>query len=777
MEYPSLFKRQRKEFVVAALTLIAACSIFFAKGIFLGRRAITWDAADQFFPFLWFNGKLWSNLKVPLWNPFLFDGYPAFADPQNQTFYPLNIIMSFLTDFSAKAVYLQLILHYILAGLFMYMFIGFYVKNSAGRLTVSLIYMFDGYMMSHFQHLTMINSVTWLPLVLFFLEKGWRTENIAYFFPAGLSYALLIFAGHPQTLLYVCYLTVAYAIFKCFVRSGSGRFSIFPVLLLILSIAFGIMLGAVQLVPSSEFSQLANRHGQMPYEVVTLSGQLPALHIATLLLPDYVGGTRGPYMGATDLAHASIYCGVVFLVLLPFSFVKARMETYFFAFMALVSLLLSMGEHGLIFRAAYNFLPGFDMFRSPAHFRFAFGFFAALLTGIGIENISQRRFLGNRASSGYYVVLVSFVLFLLTIPLVTNFLKPVLRNILLDGAMFIFLSIAICLVLFFWKRRSISLPVTLAALLLLTFFDFFYHFSDSILMGPNNGHQSFESEPPAVLSIQNKRGNNVEQLIKSPFLTKTELDEGLYRVYVDDDKKNHTDFNPYMPYEPFDYQKLGHLGFNRAILHKMFLVDGYNPMILKRYGLFNGILRDSDYAKFLMLSNAKYIVKPDGSLVVLPRDETLPRAYLVTDIALGKYPDSILGMIAAPSFDVRKKAVVESPFDVQGVNTCSDQGVSKIVEYSPGRMEVTTEHRCPSLLVISETYYPGWKVRIDEKVPEDAVKVNYLFMGALLPPGAHSVHFEFDPKSLRVGLLVSSVALICGTVLALFVRKRRRQFH
>lgn len=170
-------------FLIASFFIILFCLLFFAKGIFRNNISIIWDTPNQFFPKLWYTANVWRRGLPPLWNPFLFNGFPTFADPQSQTFYPFTFAMAFLTGVSAKMVYLQLVFHYMLAGIFMYLFAGFYVKDIAGRVIASLIYMFNGFMIDHFSHLTMINSVVWLPLILFFLEKGWRGRNLLYFAP------------------------------------------------------------------------------------------------------------------------------------------------------------------------------------------------------------------------------------------------------------------------------------------------------------------------------------------------------------------------------------------------------------------------------------------------------------------------------------------------------------------------------------------------------------------------------------------------------------------
>jgi hypothetical protein len=58
------------------------------------------------------------------------------------------------------------------------------------------------------------------------------------------------------------------------------------------------------------------------------------------------------------------------------------------------------------------------------------------------------------------------------------------------------------------------------------------------------------------------------------------------------------------------------------------------------------------------------------------------------------------------------------------------------------------------LLVLADTFYPGWQVRIDGRerriFPSDV-----LFRGVIVPPGVHEVTFDYRPISLWLGCLLA----------------------
>ena len=761
-------KLKTNRFLMPGLFIIASCLLFFNQGLFFHKKSIVGDAADALFPSLWYTGHLWRSGIIPLWNSFLFNGYPIFSDPQNQTFYPFNIIISFITDFSAKIVYLQLVFHYVLAGIFMYLFAGFYVKNNAGRLIAAMTYMFNGFMINHFHHLTVIDTVAWLPLILFFLEKGWREHNLLYFVPAGISTALMILAGHPQSMLYIYYMILFFTLFKCFWPITGKGISFFPLGLTVASLVFSMLLASIQLIPSYEFSTFSNRSGPLPYESIVNSGQLYLPHLITLILPDFLGAVRGPYIGFTDITHSSIYCGILFLAIFPYIFAKRNKEVYFYIFMFSTTLLIAMGDSGYIFRFLYHYMPGFDLFRSPVQYRFGLGFSAAILTGIALENITNRTTTNRFVKHVYFTVV--FILLVTTVILTMHSpqYEKVLDNI-FNNAIFFILALSVCIfVLHLLEKQKISITIFNSVLILLVFIDFYSNGANALSFGAQRNHKALDYDASSVaLVIKGK--NQLKQNMHTPFLSDEEITKGLVRIYVDDN----VDYSKGFSYVPYDYQKLAVLGYNRSILYRIFMTDGYNPMMLQRYVLFNRILKQRSYKKFLMLSNVKYIFKTDGTFEVLPDDEILSRAYIVTKAEYVENPNLILDRLSAPFFDVKDKAVVEEPIDIKSEDACKGTTEAHIIQYLPNKIGLITESACSSLLVLSETHYPGWQVQIDSSIIKDALKVNYCFMGTVIPAGKHHVVFEFVPTSFKIGLFVSVSALLGGLIFGMAKLKNR----
>ncbi|RKY71728.1 MAG: hypothetical protein DRP97_01650 [Candidatus Latescibacterota bacterium] len=83
-----------------------------------------------------------------------------------------------------------------------------------------------------------------------------------------------------------------------------------------------------------------------------------------------------------------------------------------------------------------------------------------------------------------------------------------------------------------------------------------------------------------------------------------------------------------------------------------------------------------------------------------------------------------------------------------------------------------------NLLVLSEVYYPaGWKAFVDD-APTKIYRTNYALRSVVVPPGRHTVRFEFAPKSFKLGVAITAVAhaLTLGVLLVYLIAYLRRRY-
>ena len=95
----------------------------------------------------------------------------------------------------------------------------------------------------------------------------------------------------------------------------------------------------------------------------------------------------------------------------------------------------------------------------------------------------------------------------------------------------------------------------------------------------------------------------------------------------------------------------------------------------------------------------------------------------------------------------------------------NDEGAT-ITKYSPNEVIVKAKVSQPKFLVLSDSYYPGWKAYVDG-VREKVYVANYISRAVYLDAGEHTVRFVFDPFSFKAGLAITllTIMLLLGYII------------
>ncbi len=102
----------------------------------------------------------------------------------------------------------------------------------------------------------------------------------------------------------------------------------------------------------------------------------------------------------------------------------------------------------------------------------------------------------------------------------------------------------------------------------------------------------------------------------------------------------------------------------------------------------------------------------------------------------------------------------------------SADGRVEIVDYEPERVSLRISTTGPSLLLLRDAIYPGWKVEIDG-VEAPLLRANVLHRAVLAPVGEHVVEFIYDPPEVATGSVISLVAMVVFmALLATFAMER-----
>ena len=98
---------------------------------------------------------------------------------------------------------------------------------------------------------------------------------------------------------------------------------------------------------------------------------------------------------------------------------------------------------------------------------------------------------------------------------------------------------------------------------------------------------------------------------------------------------------------------------------------------------------------------------------------------------------------------------------------------AQILTESNNRLSLKVDAEENSLLVLSDTYYPGWKAFVDGKETK-IYRADYTFRAIPLKAGAHRVEFVYDPLSFKLGIGGTILGVLGCVGLVLINRGKRR---
>lgn len=236
---------------------------------------------------------------------------------------------------------------------------------------------------------------------------------------------------------------------------------------------------------------------------------------------------------------------------------------------------------------------------------------------------------------------------------------------------------------------------------------------------------------------------------------------------------------------------------DRAMVHGLNDARGYYPLCLRWFGQFINVMcgRPASFPmgglliidktlnpSLLSMLDVKSLLSYDNPPVegLRPVHQTdfalrifevqgrMGPAYMRHSVAAKDMTDEeAVALLAGPGFDAGKFALAAGP--IPEWKSSPKTGDPSSVEYlrpSPNHIQANIVAITADLLVVSESYHPGWKATIDGQ-KTDVVRANHAFLGVYVPPGEHRVDLHFGPESFRAGLYATLAA--SGILVALLV--------
>lgn len=747
------------------------------------------DLIHQQLPWRYWEQQEFAAGRFPLWASAPLGGEPLFASMQPGVLYPLNLLWILVPIGGGLGVVMALKLW--LAGLGMWFFLRALGLHPVAALLSSLGFMFSTWLVDWLPW-AHTSAYLLLPWLLWIIYLWWRKPRVVLLAAVALLVACAIFAGHPETLFIVLVAAGLWTIglaattpLRAWLLKGGG---------LALAVGLGFAAGAVQLLPFLQALQLSH------IEVLRtqMAAGIPRQYIAPELLADWAQPRFWGYFpdGVLAATNSSFYeyngyVGLVALLGLALAGIAvARRKVAFKVMLPLVAI-------GVVsFLITYDSSPvsvairSLPMFNRSANARWvAMVAFAVLVVGAfgwdwlarSAPIILQRRE-GWKIAGAALLAAGGAILLLHAAGLVA---QPILHESgpwrVVNGSYQLYWAIwAVGLTLTMlgatalWLvggRVRVAGQLLIVALLLLDLWS---------LLLPENGSApaddffpdtSFVSQertlvPPTerVLVQGNVLPTDTGLILgvrdwrsQDPMLTERAFQAALF-LYPKMDKSVYEWYN--MILQKVNLQVAPMLGMRYFILP----VDsdpgqqaGPGGPLFTRLAYTNGLglWRAEGVPGFTYLSDNVQAVSSEQAAAAWMKGLTWEQVRSYQAIVEAQ-PSSIEGVLRGP----------------QGASP----GGTEVKEYWPGHIKINVDARRTALLVVAESFYPGWQATIDGK-PAQILRANYLSQGVVVPVGAHTIELNFTPEPFVYGGIISLGGLLGIMLLLAGPWLRRKAMH
>ncbi|MBI5554989.1 MAG: YfhO family protein [Elusimicrobia bacterium] len=755
----------KRDWLVLGIYLIFFL-FFFKDTIFREATFCYRDTVRYYHPAHFYATEGVTRGIIPLWNPYIFSGVPFLATVQHALFYPFNLL-HYLFPFTPGFKFL-FIIHYFLAGLGLYLLLRFFSLSPAGALAGTLIFTFNGYMVSILNLLTTLSAVVWLAFGLLFFRRalsgGWLWLVLLCF-----TLILEFYSGQPEVMYFSLILLLAYSLYAFY------RQQVKPArIALVLLVAGGLALVLLQpvLLLLKELLGLSVREKGVDYSIASYWSLHPLELITTFSRTfswDFVEAKK--WFRQTWLR--SFYFGFITLF---FVWLGCRSPEYkklarFFIWLGLAGLIMALGKYTPVHSFLYKFLPGFNLVRYPVKYIFILNFSLVTLAGFGFESFLSRlkqEESVRRLAVFAGLVLLGYVLFYWFRRDIAGWLSrtympgaapekigSLYQSYLPTMAKDYRQGLAFLLALLVWLLARPRIKETVFQLgLAVLLFGNLTSCQTMQDMEPLVKEEFYRDKPPVVHFLQEKLG-------MSRYVFEKEMRADLWLVDLLGAKLPLLS-NMGMNYHLFDvgiYESLD-LVKEENMVRVLQTQPNYSCTPLARMFGIRYIFTQRDDIKDAQL---KFVGKM-LSFQIYENRLILPRAILVPN-AVVRLPENdidTVNYLLSPEFDPSATVVLTGttliPGAPESARTASEDA-PEIVSYDMNEVVLRTTPKQESWLVLFDTNYPGWQASVNGKKTE-IYEANYLFRAIRVPAGELLIKFSYAPIRFSIGVLIGVFMLI-----------------
>jgi hypothetical protein len=697
------------------------------------------DHSYQVLPWMQYQAGEWHRGRIPLWDPTSWIGQPLLAQVQPTSANPLSWTL-FLAPLEHGWIR-QDVLHWyfvlirILAALTCYALLRDLGRSRMASIVAGCVFALGGYL-GHNDYLQKTNGVIWAPLALMFLlrvERGIRPVASAIL--SGFFLGMVWLGGHHEMPILV---SVALAGLWLWFILRRGRPDLRMARMAALALLIATAASALQTLPAYEYGKRSLRwvgledpitwDQRIPYSIHEKYSLRPAEWLE-LIIPQ-TGAMSNPFVGITALSLALL--GLV----LGWRVAQVR----WFAILALLAALFSIGPSGAIHPILYTLVPMVEKARVPAAATIVFALGLAPLVAFGVDSfgITAARLWTRRLGR----VLFGMAAVLATITLVVTIAKVPLsmgpESLAIPAA-----SAVLCAAIFAgYRARGITLRVASVALLAVVLFELSNYTSRWL---PHEGDRDRE------LYLHRMREHaDLAQYIRGR--------GEAWRVDYDTADIPYN-FGSWFGLETFNAYVVG---VPQNLWSQEIFTQRFENLAGIRYYLGKKPKREGLGEVYTGTSGVKIF----ENYAAFPRAWSVHEALLVPDRQHGKTT------LADPQFAARDKVFLVGK-EAPALATCpGSEDEVDMPSHRANRVTIRARLGCRGMVILSDNWFPGWHATVDGE-PAEIHEAYGVMRGVVVDAGNHTIEMTYLPASIIAGaLLTFSAALVAAGAVWRSTRER-----
>jgi hypothetical protein len=178
------------------------------------------------------------------------------------------------------------------------------------------------------------------------------------------------------------------------------------------------------------------------------------------------------------------------------------------------------------------------------------------------------------------------------------------------------------------------------------------------------------------------------------------------------------------------------------------------------------------------LSPGQFDLVYDEEVKIYRNNHAFPRAFVVHEAEVVSGVEGAIERMKEGQFNPAQTAVIEGdlqPARLAALTEGRAAGGSSVefTEHRDNEVKLRVETERPGLLVLSDTYYPGWQAYVDgEKTP--IYPTDAALRSVYLEAGEHEVRFVYSPGTFKLGTAISGLSLLALAAFAAWDPVRRQ---